>query len=114
MTDLMKIDTTFGELDQVTQWALRGAHASGFPIEQKCDASDWYRAQRPSWSRGMKYRLKPKPIKKSVTFKMGVAAFQDSYPLISNGHYETEGWHKGVTTVHFEDENPVRIEWVAT
>lgn len=112
MTDLTKIDKPFGELDQNTQWALKGAYLDGRAFEFKSPlSSKWVCTSTPIWGDMHIYRLKTEPLKYSATFKMGVAAYPHSAPIISEGHAETEGWHKGTTTVEFEGDDPVRIVW---
>lgn len=113
--DLTKVDKPFGELDQATQWALIGAHYSGKQIQQRCDVSDFHDIKAPSFSAVVIYRLAPpEPVKETREWRMGVSAYWHSEPIISAGHKDTEGWHKGTTTVDFEDGKPVRIVWEAS
>lgn len=106
MIDLTKIDTPFGDLDRETQWMLRGAHASGFPIEQ-ADGMEtslqWYMAPKPSWSGCMFYRLKPKPVVETKSYRTGFSAYQFSEPLFSSGHKDHPDWLKVNVTVEWTD-----------
>lgn len=61
MTDLTKIRCPFSELNQVTQWALKGAAADGRTIEAKSPYFNWCEDESPSWLPGVTYRLKPTP-----------------------------------------------------
>lgn len=114
--DLHKIETRFGFLDQHTQWALKGAHASGYPIEQADDRTvslHFGLAPKPSWSNCMVYRLKPKPVRSIHSFTMGVSAYEHSAPIISEGHAHSEGWQSGIATVEMTDGKATRIVWEA-
>ena len=116
MIDLRKIETRFGYLDQTTQWALRGAHANGYPIEQADDLGTslhWHVAPKPSWSNCMVYRLKPRPVHTTHEFEMGVSAYAHSAPIISEGHALSVGWQRGTTTVEMTDGKATRIVWEA-
>lgn len=60
MTDLTKITTPFGLLDEETQDALM---AHGGPYEVFCDNGTWSKHDSPVWFGGITYRVKPLPPK---------------------------------------------------
>ena len=110
--DLTKIRKPFAELDQVTQWALKGAHADGETI-QTSEPSEpergWCTISHCNWNESRCYRLKPTPV--IVRFPMGVSAYAGTPPLISEGHAKTPGWQHGITTVELTDGKATRITW---
>jgi hypothetical protein len=59
MTDLTKITTPYGFLDEATQKALREC---GGPYQIVCGWG-WDDADNPAWVGGSTYRLKPQPPK---------------------------------------------------
>ena len=60
MTDLTKITTPFGLLDEGTKEALR---AHGGPYEWLNWGGEWEETAPPSWSACYAYRVKPQPPK---------------------------------------------------
>lgn len=60
LVDLTKIDVPFGELDERTQWMLRGAFNAGRVIEvYEGDVSGYRTVMNPMWLTRWTYRLKP-------------------------------------------------------
>ncbi len=60
MTDLTKITTPFGLLDEAIQKELREC---GGPWEFMEEDGEWLTLEDPSWYRGKVYRQKPPPPK---------------------------------------------------
>lgn len=103
MIDLTKIDKPFGELDQVTQWALRGANADGCQIQIFSNVASTWEDRCPHWGECARYRLKPKPEVVERTYRMGLSAYQHSEPILSWGNKDNPDWIPAKVTVEWTD-----------
>lgn len=115
MTDLTKIDYTFGSLDDFTRWALKGAHVSGKAIEYRNrNSGKWEIVERPGWYAASAYRIKPEPVRETHTDEMqAFFCSGDHPPMLSAGHKHDEGWTRGTATTSTVDGKPTRIVWEA-
>ena len=119
MNDLSKVDVRLGELEQITQWAIRGAHASGYPIEQSDPdfgtSPHWGECKRPAWSNCMMYRLKPKPVRETHAFKQWCVSYGGNLgPSLNASIVDVDVIQtEGTTTIETLDGKAVRIVWEA-
>lgn len=110
MIDLTKVDKPFGELDQVTQWALMGAAVSGKQIEYQTDSGGNWEDVHATWEGDEVYRLKSEPVVHSASWPMGASAFEHFAPMLSDNQAT---WAQGTATVTMIDGEPTRIVWEA-
>lgn len=82
MTDLTKITTPFGLLDEETQQALQMAHTSGKIIEAYSALSKWEFLDAPGWVSSMTYRVRPEPETTTVYVNLWRDMEGDIFPSI--------------------------------
>lgn len=114
MTDLTKIDRPFEELDDLTRWALKGAHAEGETIENRGTVTRWRVTPEPFWTPGGFYRIKPKRVREAHIHEMQAFFCSGEHPpMLSAGHKHDEGWTRGTAVTSTVDGKPTRIVWEA-
>jgi|GEM_PF-2752393 len=114
-TDLTAIDVPFGELDQVTQWVLRGAWAAGERLEWLGPVfGEWLPIPAPGWHYLSVYRLAPTPVEETITHDMQISAHGNNQPpSVSTCDQTGSGWINGTLTLKTVDGKAVSATWVA-
>ena len=111
MMDLTKITEPFGELDQTTKWALKGAANSGEELQTFHPMhNEWenFRSTCEFFCDKI-YRLKPLPV--YTTLPMGAWVLEDNAPMLNSQLGNEDGWSQGTVTTTTVDGKATRIVW---
>ena len=111
MMDLTKITEPFGELDQTTKWALKGAANSGEELQTFVPIhNEWETFHSTGeFLRAKIYRLKPLPV--YTTLPMGAWVLENNAPILNPELGTESGWAQGTVTITKVEGKATRIVW---